>query len=146
VHDVDSYQVCQYELHEFDMSGRGPVADNQRQTTHSQLVDMPHFEVAEKHPLVYEMFQTFCGLYKMEDCARILAENNNDLELVTVQLLSDQDKTSHESNDKMINLTRTTTLCETEIKLIDGSKPVEMEGSIMYQNCIQNGRWTINNE
>ena len=74
--------MCRYELHEFDLSK--PVVILEKIADFSS---MTHYEISEKYPIVYEMYQTFQGLYKMEECASVLSRTNNDLELATKHLL-----------------------------------------------------------
>jgi hypothetical protein len=56
---------------------------------YKEISEMSHIKLAEEHPLVLEMFHIFSGLYSIEDCAKALEFNNNDIELATIAIVSE---------------------------------------------------------
>jgi hypothetical protein len=90
---------------------------------YKEISEMSHVQLSEEHPLVLERFQIFAGLYSIEQCAKALEFNNNDVELATIAIVSESEKTP--KDEKSIQLTRSTILCETEVKYVEGNRPVE---------------------
>lgn len=90
------------------------------------------------------MFHIFSGLYSIEQCAKALEFNNNDVELATINIVSESEKTP--KDEKSIQLTRSTILCESEVKYVEGNRPIEKENSILRESCIQCGKWSIDQD
>jgi fructose-bisphosphate aldolase class 1 len=56
---------------------------------YKEISEMSHIKLAEEYPLVLEIFHIFSGLYSIEQCAKALEFNNNDVELATVSIVSE---------------------------------------------------------
>ena len=78
-----------FELHKFDISGN--YKGEQKEPSASDVVTSLKDSELMKDALVSEMYYAFSGLFKINDCARALKYNKNDIEAAANWLVAEKE-------------------------------------------------------
>ena len=78
-----------FELHKFDISGN--YKGEQKEPSASDVVASLKDSELMKDALVSEMYYAFSGLFKINDCARALKSNKNDIEAAANWLVAEKE-------------------------------------------------------
>lgn len=130
----DQYKVCQFQLHEFDLSG--------------EVTKPEPDEVLARDPLVAELHESFCGYFTLQECSTALLVCNQDMPASASWLVEEAEK---DRGKLCIGLKKTVLLGESlvvqEQKNNRNEFEVEVQGhSLLTPSVIASGRWTMNKD